>query len=75
MRPNVDCSCPPGCEDALRLKEVVVLVSPSFYHQRKQFYGSKDGKVLYRVIPLLFRWSALDAVQLKKLMRINEGCV
>jgi len=59
-----------ACTDALRLQKIVILVSPSFYKQRRRFYGDKDG---YVVLPLLFRWSALDAVQLKKLMRINES--
>ena len=53
------------------LSQMVILVSPTFYHQRKKFYGTADNK--YKVLPLLFRWAALNAVQLKKLMRINES--
>lgn len=53
------------------LSRIVVLVSPTFYRQRKRFYTSAGEK--YRVLPLLFRWATLDAVQLKKLMRINES--
>ena len=64
----------PECEDALRLEQVVVLVSPSFYAQRKRFYeGSGTNAGRYRVLPLLFSWNSLDAVQLKKLMRLNEN--
>jgi hypothetical protein len=59
------------CCPALGKGKVVILVSPTFYHQRKRFYG--DGGSKYTVLPLLFRWAALDAVQLKKLMRINES--
>jgi hypothetical protein len=55
---------------SLGVSTVVILVSPTFYRQRKKFYGSSSQ---YVVLPLLFRWKALDAVQLKKLMRINEG--
>ena len=51
------------------LKKVVVLVSPTYYQQRKHFYGS-DPK--YRVLPLLFKWSKLTAVQLKKLMKLDD---
>jgi hypothetical protein len=54
----------------LCLSRVVVLVSPTFYEQRKHFYSSSAE---YEVLPLLFQWSALSAVQLKKLMRINDG--
>jgi len=57
-----------------QLQRVVILVSPTFYKQRKLFYGDKkeeEGK--YVLLPLLFRWATLDAVQLKKLMRIDEG--
>jgi hypothetical protein len=49
---------------ALGQGKVVILVSPTFYHQRKRFYGDGGDK---------FRWAALDAVQIKKLMRINES--
>ena len=49
--------------------KIVVLVSPTNYTLRKTFYASES----YEVLPLLFRWNDLDAVQLKKLMRINES--
>ena len=50
------------------VQRLVVLVSPSFYHQRKQFY--KDAG--FEVRPLLFRWTSLGAEQLKKLMRLSD---
>eukprot|EP01051_Picozoa_sp_SAG22_P002721 SAG22_NODE_124_length_18884_cov_34.149367_6_plen_1043_part_00 len=53
------------------LSSIAVLVSPTFYKQRKRFYTSAGQQ--YRVLPLLFRWATLDAVQLKKLMRLNES--
>ena len=49
--------------------KMVVLVSPSYYKQRKQFYGSTS----FEVVPPLFNWSSLKAQQLKKLMRLSEG--
>ena len=61
----------PGVSPNYALSSVVILVSPTFYKQRKRFYSSAGQQ--YRVLPLLFRWATLDAVQLKKLMRINES--
>lgn len=53
---------------ALPREKLVVLVSPSYYKQRKAFYGD------YCIVkPLLFRWATLTADHIKKLMRINEG--
>ena len=52
------------------VKKIVVLVSPTFYTQRRAFYANDER---YDVRPLLFRWSSLDAVTLKKLMRIDES--
>lgn len=50
------------------VERMVILVSPSYYHQRKHFYkGTK-----FEVHPLLFKWSSLSAEQLKKLMRLNK---
>ena len=51
------------------IQKIVVLVSPTFYTQRRAFYANDER---YDVRPLLFRWSSLDAVTLKKLMRIDE---
>eukprot|EP00475_Leptophrys_vorax_P031911 TRINITY_DN4869_c0_g1_i1.p1 TRINITY_DN4869_c0_g1~~TRINITY_DN4869_c0_g1_i1.p1 ORF type:complete len:719 (-),score=214.20 TRINITY_DN4869_c0_g1_i1:116-2236(-) len=48
--------------------EIVVLVSPSFFHQRQEYY---KGIPKIKVRPLLFRWEDLNANQLKSLMRIN----
>jgi hypothetical protein len=52
-------ACPP---------KMVVLVSPTFYHQRKLFYAGVDVEVL----PLLFDWSTITATQLRKLMRLCD---
>ena len=52
------------------IEKIVVLVSPTFYTQRRAFYANDKR---YDVRPLLFRWSSLDAVTLKKLMRIDES--
>ncbi len=47
-------------------EKMVVLVSPSNYHQRKKYYGG------YCIVkPLLFSWRTLTAKQIKVLMRIN----
>lgn len=55
-----------GCVKGV--KRLVILVSPSYYFQRKRFYGPN-----FEVRPLLFSWSSLCAQQLKKLMRLKEG--
>ncbi|KJE88422.1 hypothetical protein CAOG_00080 [Capsaspora owczarzaki ATCC 30864] len=52
---------------ALPRDKLVVLVSPSYYHQRRKFYGA-----YCTVKPLLFRWSTLSADHIKKLMRIKD---
>jgi len=48
--------------------QAVILVSPTFYIQRKQFYGD-----YCTVRPLLFRWSSLTADHIKRLMCIKPG--
>jgi DNA helicase HerA-like ATPase len=45
---------------------MVVLVSPSYYQQRKAFYGN-----YCTVKPLLFRWSTLSADHIIKIMRVK----
>ena len=46
---------------------MVVLVSPSFYLQRKRFYGD------YCVVkPLLFKWKSLTADHIRLLMRLSD---
>jgi hypothetical protein len=50
------------------LNKPIVYVSPSYFHQRKSFYG--DTAV---VKPLLFNWSQLQASQIKKLMRLEAN--
>jgi hypothetical protein len=49
-------------------EKMVVLVSPTYYLQRKKFYGD-----YCKVRPLLFRWANLTADHIKKLMCIDEG--
>ena len=46
----------------------VILVSPTFYTQRRKFYGD-----YCTVKPLLFRWSSLGADHIKRIMRIESG--
>lgn len=53
---------PPPC-----VGRAVVLVSPSFYAQRKRYYGEE-----YDVRPLLFRWDELTAAHLRMLMRLDD---
>ena len=48
--------------------ELVVLCSPSFYNQRKKHYDD-----ICEVKPLLFKWSHLNAAQIKALMRLDES--
>lgn len=53
---------------AVPQSKMIVLVSPSYYAQRKKFYGD------YCIVkPLLFQWSKLSADHIKKLMGINES--
>mmetsp|Transcript_27412 Transcript_27412/g.41498 ORF Transcript_27412/g.41498 Transcript_27412/m.41498 type:complete len:695 (-) Transcript_27412:43-2127(-) len=46
--------------------KAVILVSPTYYKQRKAFYGE-----YCHVAPLLFRWSSLTADHIKRVMRIT----
>lgn len=46
--------------------KMIVLVSPSYYKQRKAFYGD-----YCTVKPLLFRWSNLSADHIKRLMSVK----
>ena len=52
----------------LAVKKVSVLVSPSFYQQRKKFYAGLSNCT---VRPLLFRWKSITASILRSLMRIH----
>jgi hypothetical protein len=66
--------CAPALEamlplDVGHLSKIVVLVSPTFYLQRKKWY---DGEG-YEVLPMLFEWESLQATQLKKLMRLEDN--
>jgi len=59
--PRLDCV--QGCT------EITLMVSPTFYKQRRQLYNAMG----YQVVPLLFRWDTLDAVQLRRLMRLGDS--
>jgi len=48
--------------------KMLVLCSPTFYQQRKRYYGE-----LCEVRPLLLRWGRLKAKQIKTLMRLDEA--
>ena len=48
--------------------KAVVLVSPTYYKQRKAFYGD-----YCTVRPLLFKWSSLTADHIKRIMRIGTA--
>ena len=48
--------------------KMVVLVSPSYYKQRKAFYGD-----YCTVKPLLLRWSTMTADHIKKIMGIQDS--
>eukprot|EP00633_Aureoumbra_lagunensis_P004207 CAMPEP_0197308388 /NCGR_PEP_ID=MMETSP0891-20130614/6745_1 /TAXON_ID=44058 ORGANISM="Aureoumbra lagunensis, Strain CCMP1510" /NCGR_SAMPLE_ID=MMETSP0891 /ASSEMBLY_ACC=CAM_ASM_000534 /LENGTH=502 /DNA_ID=CAMNT_0042792739 /DNA_START=246 /DNA_END=1754 /DNA_ORIENTATION=- len=65
-------NCPESCGlskmiDETKAANVIILVSPDFYQQRRKFYGDN-----FDVRPLLFKWSKLDAAQLRTLMRLND---
>ena len=51
------------------VENMIILVSATYYKQRKAFYENVDVKIY----PLLFKWSSLGAQQLKKLMRLSEN--
>ena len=47
---------------------ITIFVSPSFYHQRSRFYSGFQN---CKVVPLLFKWSHLNAERIKSLMRVE----
>jgi hypothetical protein len=59
---------PPPPAPYLGGERLLVLCSPSNYLQRKLFYGEA-----VTVKPLLFKWSRLNAAQIKMLMRLDES--
>jgi hypothetical protein len=59
-----DTMIPPSLSDS----QILVLCSPSFYHQRSKYYAG-----VCEVRPLLFKWKSLKAQQLKKLMKLDES--
>jgi len=63
-RAEMPCRAPP-CLDKGQL---LVLCSPSYYKQRKEYYAG-----VCEVRPLLLRWSRIKAQQLKKLMQLDES--
>ena len=64
--PALEAMLPPNVG---HLAKIVVLVSPTFYLQRKKWY--EDDR--YEVLPMLFEWRSLQATQLKKLMRLEDN--
>ncbi|RKO88975.1 hypothetical protein BDK51DRAFT_24173 [Blyttiomyces helicus] len=62
--PNESARIPPPVPVVERL---IILVSPSFYYQRKRFYGNWPN---CEVRPLLFRWREMTAGTIKSLMRV-----
>lgn len=51
------------------VRKCVILVSPTYFKQRKKMYANMPGTV---VKPLLFSWSRLKASQLKTLKHIQS---
>jgi DNA helicase HerA-like ATPase len=52
----------------LAREKMVVLVSPTFYQQRKHFYGD------YCIVkPLLFDWNSLTADHIRRLMKLTDS--
>ena len=52
---------------ALPRDRMLILVSPTFYQQRRAFYGDH-----FVVKPLLLRWRSLTADHIKRIMRIHD---
>jgi hypothetical protein len=52
---------------SLAKENMLVIVSPTYYKQRKLFYGG-----YCQVKPLLFSWTSLTADHIKRLMRIGD---
>ncbi|KAJ3185085.1 hypothetical protein HDU87_002651 [Geranomyces variabilis] len=55
----------------IKRKPVTIIVSPSFYAQRKQVYTDILGPENCRVVPMLFRWHELTAAQIRGLLRVS----
>lgn len=56
-----------GVDRWVSTDRLTVLVSPSYYEQRKKFYGD-----CCTVRPLLLQWRTLTADHIKAIMRIND---
>jgi hypothetical protein len=54
-------------------QQITVLVSPNNRLQRREFYKRLPDNVHLNVKTLRFQWDKLDAVQLKKLMGLDES--
>ncbi|KAJ3314385.1 hypothetical protein HDV04_000347 [Boothiomyces sp. JEL0838] len=52
------------------VSRMTILVSPSFYLQRKAYYDRIPNCTVY---PLLFKWKDLNASQIKAIMRVDIG--
>jgi len=64
-------SLPPGVSEWIpTVQKLFVLVSPSFYFQRLQYYKDFPNCCVF---PLLFRWNELDASMLRSLMCITNS--
>ena len=51
------------------VQQITVLVSPSYFLQRTRFYKDVPNCT---ILPLLFKWSDLNAAQIKSLMRVSS---
>eukprot|EP00124_Ichthyophonus_hoferi_P002350 Ihof_evm4s156 gene=Ihof_evmTU4s156 len=60
---------PPGF-NAPCIENVIVLVSPYFYHQRVKRYSNQPNCTVY---PLLFNWDDLTFTHLKTLLCLEQG--
>eukprot|EP00055_Hartaetosiga_balthica_P002253 m.3281 g.3281 ORF g.3281 m.3281 type:complete len:837 (-) comp2043_c0_seq1:117-2627(-) len=55
-------------DNAPHVQNMIIMVSPSFYNQRKRFYKNHPH---CKVVPLTFQWSKLVASQIRILMRLD----
>ena len=65
---SLPASCPRRC---FPIEGTTILVSPSFYKQRKSTYEEHYGSQI-NVRPLQFRWENLSADHIKRIMRVKD---
>ena len=57
------------------MKKSIILVSPTYYFQRKELYEKQNSNSI--ILPLIFQWSSLNLYQIKKIMALpylqNQG--